>query len=316
MKVFKEECMNQVESNYRGAHQMGRAVLATSLATLTALSPLLAYADNVDDDKTTADERRALDRAEAEARRNQLDSQPAVRQRKLLVAKRFELGLLGESTINADFRHILGGGLKLEYHFTDMISFGAVGVGSFAINTKLIDRINPTLDADTDMRSPTSKQLAAHLNSIPLHGAVYLSVTPWYGKLAAFGKSFLNFDFYFQAGLAVAKLDSSCGDDICTDKNPGVSSETLIPDGDPNDDAPLNSGTRLGLYLGGGIHVFLSDSVALDLSIRDYAFVDNPSGADFNADLFVSDADNRFLQHLFFGLGASIMLPTTVKRTR
>ena len=94
----------------------------------------------------------------------------------------------------------------------------------------------------------------------------------------------------------------------------------IPPDNNPNNDPPLNSGSRVGLYLGGGIHVFLNDFLALDLTVRDYAFSDNPSGADYNADLFVGNSttlgdDNRFLHHLFFGAGLSIMLPTTVKRT-
>jgi hypothetical protein len=88
----------------------------------------------------------------------------------------------------------------------------------------------------------------------------------------------------------------------------------------PNRDPPLNAGTKVGLYLGGGIHVFLNDFLALDLTVRDYAFSDNPSGADYNADRFVGNSptlgdDNRFLHHLFFGAGLSIMFPTTVKRT-
>jgi hypothetical protein len=87
------------------------------------------------------------------------------------------------------------------------------------------------------------------------------------------------------------------------------------PDNNPNNDKPLNDGSRLGLYLGGGIHVFLSDFIALDLTVRDYAFSDNPSGADFNANLAVTSDDSRFLHHLFFGAGVSIMFPTTVKRT-
>jgi hypothetical protein len=95
----------------------------------------------------------------------------------------------------------------------------------------------------------------------------------------------------------------------------------LPADNNPNNDPPLNAGSRVGLYLGGGIHVFLSDFLALDLTVRDYAFSDNPSGADYNADLFVGknaqtgDDDNRFLHHLFFGAGVSIMFPTSVKRT-
>ena len=87
------------------------------------------------------------------------------------------------------------------------------------------------------------------------------------------------------------------------------------PDDNPNNDPPLNDGNRFGLYLGGGVHVFLTEWMALDLTVRDYAFTDNPSGADFNADLAVTDTDDRFQHHLFFGLGASFMLPPSAKRT-
>jgi hypothetical protein len=164
-----------------------------------------------------------------------------------------------------------------------------------------------------------------HLNTIPFHGALYVSVTPWYGKLAAFGKAFVNFDFYFQGGFGFAQLKSDCASSICSDTMPGVDPAPADPlinaDDNPNNDPPLNNGFRPGLYLGGGIHVFVSDFIALDLAVRDYAFSDNPSGADFNADLFVGesargDDDNRFLHHLFVGVGVSVMIPFKVKRTR
>ena len=70
----------------------------------------------------------------ADRQTNGLEKDVAVRHRRLLVAHRFELTPLFESTIDADFRHIIGGGLKLEYHFSDMLSFGAVGVASTSIN--------------------------------------------------------------------------------------------------------------------------------------------------------------------------------------
>jgi hypothetical protein len=89
----------------------------------------------------------------------------------------------------------------------------------------------------------------------------------------------------------------------------------LPPDNNPNNDPPLNDGSRLGLYLGFGIHVFMNDFLALDLTVRDYAFDDNPSGADYNANLAVTSDDSRFLHHLFVGVGLSIMFPTKVKRT-
>ncbi|HET7506689.1 MAG TPA: outer membrane beta-barrel domain-containing protein [Kofleriaceae bacterium] len=262
--------------------------------------------------------------AYAERRQNTLAADVAVRHRRLLVKHRFEFAPLFESTINADFRHILGGGAKLEYHLSDMWSIGAIGVYSTSLDTKLVEKITPTLEpmVDNKTREPSQAEFTDRLNTMPLHGAAYISFTPWYGKLAAFSQAFVAFDFYFQAGVAFASLKSNCPAAVCSDKFPGVSQpdpaggpEPLPPDLNPNNDPPLNDGSRVGLYLGGGIHVFLNDFLALDMTVRDYAFTDNPSGADFNADLFVSDADNRFLHHLFFGVGLSVMLPTTVKRT-
>jgi len=258
--------------------------------------------------------------AYAETRKNDLASAVAVRRRRLLVKKRFEVAPLFESTINADFRHIVGGGAKLEYHLTDMLSIGVIGVGSTAINTKLVDKITPSLEMDGDnkTREPSQREFTDRLNTMPLHGAAYASLTPWYGKLAAFGQAYVAFDFYFQAGVAFASLKSNCPSSICSDTHPGgpdPNDENSVADLNPNNDPPLNNGSRVGLYLGGGIHVFLNDFLALDMTVRDYAFDDNPSGADFNADLFVSKDDSRFVHHLFFGVGLSVMLPTTVKRT-
>jgi outer membrane beta-barrel protein len=260
--------------------------------------------------------------AYAQLRQNDLATDVAVRHRRLLVKKRVELAPLFESTINADFRHIVGGGAKLEYHLGDMFSIGAIGVVSTSLDTKLVDKIKPTLEPNiNDMtREPSQAEFMDRLNTMPFHGAAYVSLTPWYGKLAAFSQAYLAFDFYFQAGVAFAVLRSSCPMAVCSDQFPGVShtgmdGDTIPPDNNPNNDPPLNDGGRVGLYLGGGIHVFLNDFLALDMTVRDYAFTDNPSGADFNADLFVSNADNRFLHHLFFGVGISVMLPTAVKRT-
>ncbi|HEX7838108.1 MAG TPA: hypothetical protein VF469_11625 [Kofleriaceae bacterium] len=275
--------------------------------------------------------------AHAERRQSGLAADVAVRHRRLLVKNRFELAPLFESTLNADFRHIIGAGAKLEYHLGDKLSIGVIGVGSGALNTKLVDKIVPTLDPQTvkqmklaalqaqdpnaTIREPSQEEFRDRLNTMPFHGAAYVSLTPWYGKLAAFSQAYVAFDFYFQAGISFAQLSSNCPATVCSDKFPGLphpppgGGENLPPDNNPNNDPPLNSGGRVGLYLGGGIHVFLNDFLALDMTVRDYAFTDNPSGADFNADLFVSNSDNRFLHHLFFGVGISVMLPTTVQRT-
>ena len=269
----------------------------------------------------------SLPTAHAQRRTNDLSKQVAVRHRRLLVKNRLEFTPLFESSIDADYMHTVGGGVKLEYHISDMLSIGAVGVYSTSIHTALTDKILasglPTMPDPNNPRVPTQDQFLDHLNTMPIHGAAYVSLTPWYGKLAAFSQAFVAFDFYFQAGVAFAQLDSNCPTDtVCTDKHPGSPDPSTMqpPDLNPNNDPPLNDGTKIGLYLGGGIHVFLNDFLALDLTVRDYAFSDNPSGADLNADLYVGNNpklgdDNQFLHHLFFGAGLSIMFPTTVRRT-
>jgi hypothetical protein len=55
-------------------------------------------------------------------RTSDLDAQPAVRHRLLLVAKRFEVTPLFESTHQRRLPALLGGGVKLEYHMNDMLS--------------------------------------------------------------------------------------------------------------------------------------------------------------------------------------------------
>ncbi|MBX3159915.1 MAG: outer membrane beta-barrel domain-containing protein [Deltaproteobacteria bacterium] len=273
--------------------------------------------------------------ASADRRVNGLSTDKAVRHRRLLVSKRFELSPLFESTINADFRHIVGGGAKLEYHFSDMFSFGFIGVGSTAINTGLVDKITPTLLSQSEkkalegmgmmIREPSKEEFEQRLNSMPFHGAAYVSLTPWYGKLAAFSQAFVAFDFYFQGGISIATLESNCDKvNVCNDPSPGkprnVGGMIMPPDLNPNNDDPVNNGTKIGLYIGGGIHVFVNDFIALDFSIRDYAFSDNPSGADVSGpnkgpDQAVDSQDSRLIHHLFFGAGVSIMFPTRVKRT-
>jgi outer membrane beta-barrel protein len=261
----------------------------------------------------------AVQDAAAQRRTNDLAKDVAVRHRRLLVKNRLEFTPLFESTVNADFQHIIGGGAKLEYHLSDMISIGGIGVFSVALKTSLVEKITKTLEAtpNADTREPSTAEFESRLNTIPLHGAVYASLTPWYGKLAAFSQAFVAFDFYFQGGLAFAQLKSDCPTNICSDENTDIPEpDGTLPDMNPNNDLPLNSGQRLGLYLGGGIHVFLNDFIALDLTVRDYAFTDNPSGADFDAkDQAVTKNDNRFVHHLFFGAGLSIMFPMKVKRT-
>jgi len=241
-----------------------------------------------------------------------------VRHRVLLVKKRFELAPTFETSLNAEFKHTIAGGLKAEYHFTDMLSFGAMGYFGSSFNTGLSKRILGTLEDNypSGDPTPTHGEFAEHLNKMPVHGAAFVTWTPWYGKLAAFSKGFVAFDFYFSGGLSFAKLDNDCCTAFVPDPMPaGDLDNGILPDNDPNNDDPLNDGQQIGLLLGGGIHVFFNDWIALDVSFRDYWFQDNPSGLDFDANRRVDEDDDRFLNHFFVGVGVSFFLPTKAVRT-
>lgn len=256
-----------------------------------------------------------------------LAEQPAVRHRLLLVRGRFELTPAFEANVNADYKYTLSGGLRAEYHLSDMLSFGAVGFYGVSVNTGLTGRILDSLDPNSPPGDPdpTPTEYEQHLNDIPLHGAAYVSLTPWYGKLAAFGAAFVNFDFYFSAGLAFAQLSNDCGSNVCDDEAPGEDEQIpnpddpanpiLVPDNNANDDPALNDGNRFGLYLGGGIHVFLNNWLALDLTVRNYLFSNNPSGLDTNFDYRVGKDDNQLQNHLFLGVGLSVFFPMRPERT-
>src|SRR5688572_5622917 len=117
----------------------------------------------------------ALPGAEAE-RKSPLEGQPAVRHRLLLVKQRFEFAPAFESSVNADFKHNITGGLKLEYHMSDMFSIGAVGFYGTGIDTGLNGRIVDDLPDSTDEGdpTPTREEWEEHLNTIPIHGAGYI----------------------------------------------------------------------------------------------------------------------------------------------
>jgi len=255
--------------------------------------------------------------AEEDSRRNPLEGQPAVRHRILLVKKRFEIAPTFESSINADFKHTFSGGLKAEYHMSDMLSFGAMGYFGTSVDTGLSSKILGTLEGmypDGDP-TPTRSEFDEHLNTMPVHGAAFVTWTPWYGKLAAFGKAFVAFDFYFSGGVSFAKLENECCSFAVDPMPAGDLENGILPDNDPNNDDPLNDGTRFGPFIGGGIHVFLNEWIALDLSFRDYWFSDNPSGLDFDANRRVDDDDSRLQHHFFAGVGVSLFLPSAAERT-
>jgi outer membrane beta-barrel protein len=259
--------------------------------------------------------------AAAGARDNPLAGQPAVRNKVEYRDLRFELTPTFEGTIKADFRHTLSVGIKAEYHLTDYLSVGGMVFYGFSPNTGLFNQIKATLPTTqpTDDPTPSQDDAEQHANRIPLHGGAGLTFTPWFGKLSIFGKVFIDYDIYISGGFGFAKTENDYpGSDTettcevrCDDANPARRRST-----DPRNDGPHNAGFSPGFQAGAGMHFFFNRFMALDLSVRNYVFADNPSGFDFDADLDVDGDDRRFLSHLFVGVGISFYLPPGAKISR
>jgi outer membrane beta-barrel protein len=258
----------------------------------------------------------------AEARESPLADQPAVRHKYELRDGRFEITPTFEASIAADFRHTLAGGLQLDYHLTDSLSIGALIFFGTSFNTGLMNQVIDSLPPAGQETYPTpSKDTAQqHANSIPIHGGLGLTFTPWFGKLAVFQRAFLSYDIYFTGGFGFAKTQNDySGDDSATtcDASPDKCADpTMAVYNDPRNDGPHNAGFQPGVQFGGGLHLYFSEVAGLDIYIRDYMFTDNPSGLDYNHDFKVDDSDRRFLSHLFVGVGVSIFLPTTARISR
>jgi outer membrane beta-barrel protein len=258
----------------------------------------------------------------AAARTRSLAEQPIVRHKVELRDKRLEIAPTFEASIAAEFKHTISGGLKIEYHITDTLSIGALGFFGTGINTGLLDQIVtslPTMQPEEDLREPLQSQALQHANTIPIHGGVGITFTPWFGKLGLFGRAFFSYDVYISGGFGFAITENTFpGEDreaVCDRDCDNPDPARRIFD-DPRNDGPHNAGFNPGIQYGGGLHLYFSNFAALDLSIRNYMFADNPSGFDVNFDQRVTNEDRRFLSHLFVGVGLSFYLPPRPKISR
>jgi outer membrane beta-barrel protein len=244
-----------------------------------------------------------------------LSEQPAVRHKYELRSHRFEITPTFEASLAAYFKHTLAGGLKLEYHITDSLSVGGMVFFGTGINTGLMSQIVDSLGPDEKAdQTPSQSQALDHVNTIPVHGGLGVTFTPWFGKLGLFGRAFLSYDIYVSGGFGFAQTSNkfSGGDDETMCEHCSDASQQ----NDPNNDGPHNAGFNPGVQFGGGLHVYFSGFAGLDVYIRDYMFTDNPSGLDFNHDKLVTNADRRFLSHLFVGVGVAFFLPPKAKISR
>jgi outer membrane beta-barrel protein len=207
----------------------------------------------------------------AAQKQNPLEGQPAVRKRFMLRESRFELTPQVGFTMNRDFYHTMLGGLKAEYHFNDYFSL-AVG-GSFgAVNMRtgladnIVNQLPDTYNGDAAHQLVPSKDMATKpMLKINYMVTADLKATPFFGKMALFGKLFFNYDFYGFGGFGGVGMKDDCGTNECVL-------------GDGTDFSNPSKGFKPGGTFGVGFHMFFNNWVALNVELRDTVIRDNTAG--------------------------------------
>jgi len=141
---------------------------------------------------------------------------PAVRKLRLHGKGRFEVAPAVSFSLLDEYQRTIFAGARLQYHFTDWLSFGAWGaVGAAHIPTYLSDQIQEvnaarrTLDPNgvTLDRQLTAVNLGPdftkQLGTMDWVVAPQLTAVPFRGKLALFQSIYLDTDLYFFAGPAI-----------------------------------------------------------------------------------------------------------------
>jgi outer membrane beta-barrel protein len=142
---------------------------------------------------------------------------PAVRKLRLHGKGRFEVAPAISFSLLDEYQRTIFAGARLQYHFTDWLSFGAWGAfGAAHIATHLTEQIQ---DVNAARRAVPGESLDEQLTAVNLGPnfkdqlgsmqwvvAPQLTAVPFRGKLALFQSIYLDTDLYFFAGPAFVGL--------------------------------------------------------------------------------------------------------------
>ena len=199
-------------------------------------------------------------------------------------AGRVELTATGNMSLNDAFFTKYFGGLKATYHFSEHWAAGLHGATGATVKTNSAQVCSPTkgcLDADAAML----RQVPGRIRYIVGAEAAW---SPVYGKLNALSEQVAHFDLSIFAGPDLIGHDEVLAKEVAATRSPGVKS-------------------ALGGHVGVGLRVFLTESIAARLEVKDYVYaVKVPNGGIGN------DLQNQ----LFAEVGVSLFLPTRNRQIR
>jgi outer membrane beta-barrel protein len=197
--------------------------------------------------------------------------------------------------------------------------------------------LRPT--GELDNPAPLLHDFRAGLTRLSWLASADVAFTPFAGKLGLFSAIFTEYDIYVFGGLGLSGWTRHYPNALTTSEVLAIpnSTDPAVPgwcspgDGQAqNDDCVLHpvidhsqgnlgQGVRIGGSLGGGLHLFLTDWLAINPEIHDIIVSHNPAGQ--NATITdvpprVDAGDNVITHNLQLNFGVTVYLPPKAKRSR
>lgn len=267
--------------------------LLTALTALTSATPALAGSPGLD--------------AIKEFRSTTPPHPSAIENRFFLKEDRFEISPAFGYVPNNPFARRFVGGVTAAFHFSEELAVDGtfsyspdLGDGDLKGLTKTLVQIAQTGSGDHEFQQP--------LDKVTISAAFAARWAPIYGKINLVGETVLNFDVYGVAGLGmISKVNYyACA--------PGGPNDDVCP-GDPEAivvSRPQGNEVKVTPVIGIGMNVFLTQSLALKLDVRDAFFVDNLPDYEPNDDNPITQ--QRMYSNLVTSVGVAMFFPNMKPR--
>lgn len=286
----------------------------------------------------------------AEAKRKgPLEGQPAVRKKLQLRRFRFQITPFVGMSLSQPFVHMGYVGGKLTFHFADWIAIrGTFGYGVVPLESRLLRDLNeggvpqgiPPGEMDPSGGGVCSgpapcRPLDQNPNPAPLlhdfraglvraqwQASADLVFTPFAGKLGLFSAIFTEYDIYIFGGLGLVGFNKHYSDQS-TAQLEGLDGNCSDMAGVQNEECLLHpvsadEGVRVGGSFGGGVNLFITDWVSINLEIQDIVVGVNLAGLNATNEIppETNNEDRNAFHNVTLQLGPRFYLPPKTKHTK
>jgi outer membrane beta-barrel protein len=278
-----------------------------------------------------------------------LEGEPSVRNKIELRKLRLYVTPMVAMSLSQPFVHMGYVGGRVGFHFADWIGVRAgFGYGIVNLESRLLKDIvdegglpegvdcdqaapcRPTENPnELDNPAPLLHDFKAGLTRAQWQSSADVVFTPFAGKLGIFSALFTEYDIYIFGGVGLmgwqkqystkstSELMGLATDpddpDHCTHPEHGENQECLIHP------VEADEGVHVGGSLGGGIHLFVTDWVSINLEVQDIITRNNLTGLNATVDDIpprVDRADKNAFHNVTLQAGATFYIPFKAKRTR